>query len=761
MRLFIAEKPSLAQAIAHGLGAGKKNDGYIECGNDVVTWCFGHILQQLNPDEYSDRYKSWVMDDLPIIPDPWKLKVTPSCAKQYKIIKGLIAKADEIINAGDPDREGQLLIDEVLNYVGGVFGKKSVRRILLNALDDKSVIQALHDLRDNNDFTGLRDSALARSRADWLVGMNLSRAYSIKAQEAGYDSVSVGRVQTPTMALVVRREEEITHFKPVTHYQLAVSWQHSNGVLPTIWQFKDDMVGLDSEGRLLDRSMADALLTKLKAVAGMSPGKIKKVEQKEKQEQQKLPYSLSALQIDAGRKFGLTPQQVLDTMQDLYEKKLTTYPRSDCDYLPTNQLADAGSVLANLKTIPQLNDFVSSADLSICSRAWNDKKISAHHAIIPTTVAADFTSLSDIEQKLYYLVARAYIAQFYPVHKYLATKIWVACVNEDFTATGKTIIENGWKALYQSDKSADKKEDDDEETDKTLPAVQEGDEVLFDSGKILEKITKPPTRFNPSTLLKAMKEIYKYVKDPALKDQLKECSGIGTEATRAGIIEKLQEKQFLQIEKKYFIPSEKAYMMVKVLPEDITYPDTTAMWEKGLEAVSHGATKLNVFFDSQVSAVRQIIAKAKESSIAVSKDTIACPKCGKPMKRRKGKNGFFWGCSGYPACKSTAPDKKGKPDFTAAAHGSGSGLTASCPKCGKQLRQIKGQYGTFWSCEDRENCGAKFSDCKNKPVIIKCPTCGKGYLTKKKGKKGAFWSCNRYPDCKVIFQDKNGMPDMK
>lgn len=763
MRLFIAEKPSLAQAIANGLGSSSKKDGYIEIngGQDVVTWCFGHILQQLDPDEYDERYKKWVMGDLPIIPAQWKLKVSPNCAKQFKIIKSLIAKADLIINGGDPDREGQLLIDEVLEYVGN---KKTVQRILLNALDDVSVQKALKDLQDNRKFVGLRDSALARSRADWLVGMNLSRAYSIKAQEAGYDLISVGRVQTPTMALVVHREQEIKNFKPTTHYQLNVDWQHPNGIFTTIWQPKENTMGIDPEGRLLDRSVADEILNKVRTVGRFAPppAKIMKIEKTKKQDAQRLPYSLSALQIDAGQKYGLSPQQVLDTMQELYERKLTTYPRSDCDYLPESQFADAAEVISHLKTITThgLNHAATGANLSIKSRAWNNKKISAHHAIIPTRVNPNFDSLSELQQKLYYLVAKAYLAQFYPVHTYMATKVWVSCAEAVFTATGKTVLEMGWKTLYQSDdKQQDKNPDG--EHDCTIPIMQELDPVQFKDSKIIEKITKPSARFTPSTLLKAMKEIYKYVKDKALQPKLKECSGIGTEATRAGIIDKLQERGFIRLDKKYLVPCDKALMICEVLSEDILFPDTTALWESGLEDIKERHLSLDDFFEQQKGFVEGFIDTAKKLQIKSAVDVVKCPTCGKAMRRRKGKTGFFWGCTGYPDCRTTAPDKKGKPDFAVAKSGGSSGLTATCPKCGKQLRQIKGKFGLFWGCEDRDVCKAMFSDHKDKPVIVKCPTCNKGYLRQKKGKKGVFWSCERYPDCKTIIKDKNGMPDLR
>lgn len=320
MRLFIAEKPSLAQALAQGIGNGKKESGYISLndGADIVTWCFGHILEQLNPDEYDEKYKRWCMDDLPIVPKTWKLKVKRDAAKQFKVVKELIAKADTVVNAGDPDREGQLLVDEVLEYVGN---KEPVQRILLNALDEKSVKEALRDLRDNKNFQGLKNSALGRSRADWLVGMNLSRAYSIRAQQAGFDgSISVGRVMTPTMALVVRREDEIANFKPVKYFAVNALFHHDMGNIPAVWQMPENIEGIDNEGRLLERSVATALIEKLQTVPKGTRGKIIAVEEKKQQEGQRLPYSLSALQIEAGKRLGYSPQTVLDAMQSLYEK---------------------------------------------------------------------------------------------------------------------------------------------------------------------------------------------------------------------------------------------------------------------------------------------------------------------------------------------------------------------------------------------------------------------------------------------------------
>ena len=325
-KLFIAEKPSLANAIASALGSVEKNnEGYFAVGDDFVTWCFGHILENFQPEDYDKKYAKWNLDDLPIIPQRWQLKIKSDAKKQFNVVKNLIKKADEIVHAGDPDREGQLLVDEVLDFVGN---KKPVKRILLNALDDKSVKAALQNLQDNKNYSALRNSALGRSRADWLVGMNLSRAFSILSQRQGQENISVGRVMTPTMALVVRREDEIKNFQPTKHFSIQADFDFNNKKFSAAWQIPENLS--DSDGRLLNFDVAKNVLDKLKNCSG--DAKVLSVTETEKQDLQPLPFSLSSLQIEAGKKYSYTPQQVLDAMQKLYELKFTTYPRSDCEY---------------------------------------------------------------------------------------------------------------------------------------------------------------------------------------------------------------------------------------------------------------------------------------------------------------------------------------------------------------------------------------------------------------------------------------------
>ena len=659
MKLYIAEKPSMAAEIAKYLpGPVSRKDGYITTGDGVITWGYGHILRQAEPDEYDPKYGKWRVEDLPIIPQSWKLLVADSCKKQFEIVKSLIDQATEIVHAGDPDREGQLLIDEVLDYVNN---QKPVRRILLNALDEHSIKKAIVSLRDNQDFYDLKQSALARSRADWLIGMNLSRAYTLAAQQAGHrTTLPVGRVKTPTLALVVRREREIESFNQVEYFTVKADFEHDTTVFTAYWKPQEEQPGLDTEGRLADKTIAKDLLASLQSAN--EPATVISCETTEKKEQQRLPLALSTLQVMAGKKFGYDPQVVLDTAQKLYERKLTTYPRSDCEFLPESQHEDAGAIIGNLGRIAnsELAGWAAKADTTINSRAWNDKKITAHHAIIPTVERCNFASLNETERNIYFLIAQTYIAQFYPVHVYDQTRAELEHAGETFIANGRIVKELGWKEIYSAD-TEEKKEDD----STMLPSMMKGDQPLFIRASAEKKSTKPPGRFTAATLLAAMKEIHKYVKNPDLKKQLKDVAGIGTEATRATIIKELIDRGFLQEEtkRKYLKPTEPAYLLVDILPEEITYPDFTALWEDILHQMAEGNASLDTFLLQQTRFTASLCTKAKGANIPL-KGEHHCPRCRKGVLQLKnGKHGKFWGCSRYPACRASYNDKDDKPDM--------------------------------------------------------------------------------------------------
>lgn len=650
----------MARELAACLQVQGKGKGFIQTAGGVVTWLIGHVLEPVKPAAYDPKYKTWRAEDLPIVPRRWKLQVNPSTAEQFQIVKELIRRADVdlIIHAGDPDREGQLLVDEVLDYVGNT---KPVKRILLNALDEISIRRANDALRDNAEFFNLKQSALARSRADWLIGMNLSRAYTLAARRLGHDLVlPIGRVKTPTLALVVRREREIVNFKPVDFFTIRVTFAHPNGNF--VAKFKPskkmlDLPAFDSEGRLIDKAFAEELVKKFSTAP--LDGKISVYKTTEKKESQPLPFSLSTLQVAAGKAFGYTPQQVLDAAQSLYEKKLTSYPRSDCEYLPTVQFKDAPTILSNLKRSGNdaLQKLFAHADAEIKSRAWNDKKISAHHAIIPTRKPLTI-SLTPAEFNVYSLIAKNYAVQFYPLHVYDETVVEVKYKGETFTARGKVVKQPGWREFYVAPKL---KADDESET--LLPQMQTGDGVQYKSSELKKGVTKPPARFTSSSLVQGMKDIHKYVKNPDAKKQLKDVYGIGTEATRAAIIDDLIRRGFLKVTKKILQPTAQAYLLIDALPDAMTYPDATAIWEDKLHSMSAGDGTLEDFLACQVQFTSELVHAATTANFALPQGVFKCPKCGSALVKRNGKNGAFWGCAAYPKCRTTFDDKDGKPDF--------------------------------------------------------------------------------------------------
>ena len=713
-RLYIAEKPRVGRELAACLPSPhRRHADYIETAGGVVTWAYGHILTQWEPSRYDDRYRRWTAEDLPIVPPEWRLEVAKDARSQFARIRELLAAADEVVHAGDPDREGQLLIDEILDYLGNT---KPVYRILINALDEKSIHAALADLRPNTDFAPLRDSALARSRADWLMGMNLSRAYTLRVRRQGNPKVvlPIGRVKTPTLALVVRREREIVDFTPEEYYVVHARFAAAEGELTVKWKPGPDQVGVDSENRLRQKYIAQDLAERL---AAAPTGVISAHSKRKKKENAPLPLSLSALQVLAGKRYGYEPDAVLAAAQALYERKWTTYPRSDCDYLPTNQWTDRQTILGHLAQAPApLGPMVEGADASRKSRAWNDEKITAHHAIIPTTVPCPLASLSPVQRDVYILIARAYIAQFYPAYVYEQTKIEVTAADEIFTASGRVECDAGWRVLYRQEKQ--EPVDGEEETESVFPPLAKGDTVQYRELKTDEKMTKPPTRFTASTLLEAMKGIHRYVRDERLKQQLRAVAGIGTEATRATIIAELTARKLMTAKgkKKYLYPTETAYLLIDALPAALTYPDETAKWEERLSLIGTGEDTLAAFLRDQTEYVTDLVTMANDDLAHV--ETVACPKCGQPLRLRTGKYGVFCGCSGYPDCRYTRPltgtdaDTVEKKDAPPPADAPRSEVV--CPRC---RRGVFVRRGREWACEHYPDCRTIAADCDGRPAI--------------------------------------------
>jgi len=613
MILYIAEKPSLGRAIAEALPAPhSRGDGFIRVGGgDVVSWCIGHLLELAEPEAYDPAFKQWAQQHLPIVPERWQLREKPQTARQLGVLRRLVGQADVLVHAGDPDREGQLLVDEVIAYLGVTPSRRAaVKRCLISDLNPPAVKKALASLRDNRDFAPLSTSALARSRADWLYGINMTRAYTLQGRRAGYRGVlSVGRVQTPLLGLVVRRDADIAQFISKPFYEV---W--ANLVTERDEAFRARWVPsehcarfLDEEGRNLSRALADNVAARV----SMQPAQVTAVERKLKTLAPPLPHNLSALQIDANRRCGLSAQQVLDACQALYEKhKAITYPRSDCRYLPSEHFHQAGELVATIKgnlqrlgcgdcdaAYPQL-------DLRNRTKAWNDARVQAHHAIIPTS--KPLRQLSERESQVYGLVCRNYLAQFLPDHQYRDIRADIAIQSGHFVATAKQVTRPGWKILFGAPEGGEREAAGD---GAGLPALQAGQPLRSLQADVVEKHTAPPKHFTEATLLAAMTGIAAFVRDAELKKILRQTDGLGTEATRAGIIELLFRRGFLVRQGKTVRATELGRALIEALPPAATLPDMTARWESTLSSISQRQASYDHLMAPLVAQLHELIAQ--------------------------------------------------------------------------------------------------------------------------------------------------------
>lgn len=775
MRLFIAEKPSAAKAIAAELGTARRKNGFYDCGDTWVSYCIGHLFEQREPDAYlpSDIPKTrkgkkiWRKDDLPIIPKVWKYSAKSGTKDQLKILGELIKKADEIVHAGDLDREGQAIIDHVLDYHKC---KVPVKRFLVSAQDSVSIKRALHALKDNHEYEGWRNAALARQRADWLVGMNLTRAYTLEAQARGDASLLVvGRVQSPTLALVVERDRLIENFIAKDFYTVEVTVDCGSKVSDTKESFVAQWIpdkehpALDEENRLLDKTVAELAANDL----SQANGEIDSYKKQAKTLPQPLGLSLADITLLASNQHSLTADETLRTLQSLYEThKLCSYPRSDCSYLPTGQRSDAKAILdAVAATYPKARPSIEKADLTIKSRIWNDSKVTAHHAIVPTMHKGDVSKLSAKEQKLYNLIVKYYLAQFYPKHAFDATTITVLADGVEtnnrylLKATGRVITEMGWKSLFGRSELGEQQ----------LPVVEKGKAVRCVDPEVHSKRTTPPKHFTDGTLIKALEQVHKHVANPEYKKRLKEEDGIGTPATRSSIIADLKKREYLAAKGKYLISTELGRRLIDTLPESVTSPVMTAQYERELHSIQNDKGSLDSFVQSQVEFIKQQIAdaathiasnpappkhkaamrnvgksdtekqvQAKDKSTTAQTSnakTYPCPQCEKPLIRRQSKfkgRKYWWGCSGYPECKQTLDDNRGKPEKRKTGNDKKT-TEYRCPKCDSPLIRRK-------------------STAK--------PKTKSKSAAKKAGKVQGYWyGCSAFPKCKERFRDKGGSPE--
>ena len=603
MRVYLCEKPSQGKDIARVLGARQRGNGCYTGSGITVTWCIGHLLETAPPEAYGEQYRRWSIEQLPIIPEHWRIEVKASTKAQFQIVKRIIGQANELVIATDADREGEMIAREILDLCGY---RGPIWRLWLSALNDASIRKALDTLKPGTETLPLYHSALARSRADWLIGMNLSRLFTLLGQQAGYSGVlSVGRVQTPTLKLVVDRDRSIERFVPVPYWAIETTLAQGGRSFKASWLAPEDST--DEADRCLQESVAQ---TAANALRQSREATVTQMETERVREAPPLPFDLSTLQEICSRSLGLDVQETLDIAQALYEThKATTYPRSDCGYLPESMRAEVPIVLEALAVSdPTLGSLVDGLDSRLRSRAWNDSKVTAHHGIIPTLEPVKLSAISDKELAVYRLIRAHYLAQFLPHHEFDRTHVQLKAAGQSLRAVGKQVIESGWHRVMPGQGNETNREPEQDGTQsQPLPALAKDTLCTLEQIELKALETQPPRPYTQGELIKAMKGVARLVTDPRLRQKLKETTGIGTEATRAGIINGLLARGYIAKKGKSIRATEAAFTLIDAVPSAIADPGTTAVWEQALEMIESGQMTLEDFIDKQSTWVAQLV----------------------------------------------------------------------------------------------------------------------------------------------------------
>ncbi|MDG6896485.1 conjugal transfer protein TraE [Actinobacillus delphinicola] len=679
MKLVIAEKPQLGTVIAEALGIISRKNGYIECKNSyIVTWAIGHILELQKPQEYNPAYAQWNKADLPLKLRPLQLTPKENTLEQFKVVESLLQQADTVINAGDPDDEGQLLVDEVIDYCNFT-GK--VKRVLINDLNVESAKKAMENLQDNANFIGMRNKALARSQADFIYGINMTRAYTLAARQKGLTGVySVGRVQTPTLGLIVNRYLANKAHKESFYYNVTGVFEDITAKLVITDNIKADPNDEDKkEKRIIDEKVC----LDIKAQCENQPFFIKSLDVQSKSTPAPLPFALLDLQAKINNKYGFSSDETLKITQSLREKhKAITYNRSDCRYLSEEQFQDAPQTLDFLSSLfPELP--FDNADRSQKSRAFNDQKVTAHTGIIPVKASFSLSDLTDKERKVYEEIVKQYLVQFLPNKLYDSATVTLKEKNYGylFKANAIKITDHGWTKLV-----ADEEEQENVEAGifEKITAVENGEQKTCQKINIKKEKTKPLPIYTEATLLKDLQRVAKYIDDPNLKKLLiekdkgreGENGGIGTPATRSAIIKNLNEKGYFEYKGKQLIPTQKGIDFIKALPKIITVPDTTALWFEQQIEIENGNMSVEEFLNGIDEFVTTQIKLSDDINLEVKGEP--CPKCKKGMiVERKSKVGDkFFSCTNYPECNYIVSTLNGDP-------------IPNCPICGNNLHKNK------------------------------------------------------------------------
>ncbi len=623
--LVIAEKPSVARDIAKVLKANKKGDGCLIGEKYVVSWAVGHLVTLAEPEEYDPKYKKWNFSTLPILPQEMKLKAIAQTRSQLKVLhKWMHSKEiDSLICATDSGREGELIFRYIYEITKCT---KPFERLWISSMTEEAIREGFATLKDGREYDLLYTSAKCRSEADWLVGMNATRAYTLR-----YDALlSIGRVQTPTLAIIVDRQKEIDAFVAEDYFEVQADFGGYTGM----WIDKEEHTRIEKE------ETAKAIVEK---VSGKNAC-ITKVEKEEKKMPPPLLYDLTELQRDCNKKFGFSAKKTLDIAQSLYEKrKMITYPRTDSRYLSDDM---KGKVRNTIKRLQELEAYAPYAqplteNISFTKRIIDNSKVTDHHAIIPTDAKLRLDSLTEEEGKVFSLVAARFLAVFYPYYKYETTKVYAEAEGERFLSKGAVVLEEGWQAVEKAliPAAATKKKKKDEEEQK-LPALTEGEERKIEKATVQKKKTKPPTPYTESSLLSAMENAGRFVEDEALKEQMKD-SGLGTPATRAAIIERLLTVGYIVRKGKTLVPTEKGRKLIEVVPNEMRSPQTTGKWEKGLSSIAKGSMTEERFMAS----IRRYVQFLIQDAASGRRADVVFPE--EQIRGKKRKNNVFGKC---PIC---------------------------------------------------------------------------------------------------------------
>ena len=688
--LVIAEKPSVARDIARVLGCSKKENGALEGNKYIVTWALGHLVTLKDPEDYDKKYKEWNMAVLPMMPEKLQIKVIPQTGKQYHAVTTQLARKDvgEVVIATDAGREGELVARWILDKA---HNQKPCKRLWISSVTDKAIREGFASLKDAKEYDNLYRAAVSRAEADWLVGINATRALTCKYNA----QLSCGRVQTPTLAMIAQREQEIREFVPKPYYTVTAA---AGGA---VYTWKDEKSG---GTRISDTEKAKQIAEKAKRY----PLVLQKVEKKKKQKEAPLLYDLTELQRDASARFGYSAKQTLNLMQSLYEThKVLTYPRTDSRYLtkdivPTlKERLDAVSI-GPYKALAQQ---AKRRPLKEKPGFVNDAKVSDHHAIIPTEQYVQLSALSNEERRIYDLVVRRFLAVLLPPCVYEETVIQASIEKECFTARGKRMVEKGWQEAYEDNRYDDEDEAKEEVREQNLPLLQAG--MKFDQSKISlrEGKTKPPARFTEGTLLSAMENPVRYMenRDSSLVKTIGEAGGLGTVATRADIIEKLFRSFLLEKKGNEIYLTSKARQLLKLVPADLKKPELTASWEMQLNDIAKGKKRRDVFMKEIRSYTVELIDEIKTEEGTFRHDNLTnkkCPNCGKRLLAVNGKNAKMLVCQdrecGYRETVSRTTN-------------------ARCPVCHKRMEMIgKGEDATFvCACGHKERM-TKFQERRKK-----------------------------------------------